>query len=234
MLSWLKRLAAPVAAVALFVALPPAGANADPLLFPIGATGVPSFSSLPAGTLADSISGNFAMVDGLGNTTGTGSYNVFVYSPDTGTGFTTIAFNFSVATGAVERVTLRNFGSFAVDVTQTNSGLGTATGVTRLVGDIGFNFGVPIGYLDPDGPGGLPPIALPFQSTNTFILRTDAPTYTAGSIVFQDGGNAREISFAPAAVPLPATAWMGLVLIGGVGSARGMSMVRRRRALLAA
>jgi len=41
-------------------------------------------------------------------------------------------------------------------------------------------------------------------------------------------------NFSAETVPLPATAWMGLVLIGGVGGARGVSMLRRRNALLAA
>jgi hypothetical protein len=41
-------------------------------------------------------------------------------------------------------------------------------------------------------------------------------------------------NFSAETVPLPATAWMGLVLIGGVGGARGVSMLRRRNALMAA
>jgi len=41
-------------------------------------------------------------------------------------------------------------------------------------------------------------------------------------------------NFSAQTVPLPATAWMGLFLIGGVGGARGITMLRRRNALLAA
>jgi hypothetical protein len=214
MLRPLLRLAAPLVAVAFFGMV--SAARADSLPNP-GLLLLPSLGSIPAGTLAGTASGNYTLLD-VGNVVkGTGSYNVSVYSPDTGTGDTTITFQVHVNTGLLEEISLTDFGTFSTDVTQDGSGVNAAI-VTRADGTVGFHFVPGLNSLTPD--------------TATFIIRTNAPSYTNGSIQFIDGGIDTKASFG-VAVPLPATASMGLVLLGGVGGIGAFRRMKSRRDVIA-
>ena len=168
---------------------------------PGGSIGPPAvIGSLPPGAATATISGGYSMVDAFFNVTGTGTYSVKVWSPDTGTGFTTFVMNVAVATGEVGRLTMTNFAGFTTDVFAFGAGT-NATTVDRSPtgGTVGFNFASAL---------------QPGASTVQFVIRTNSPTYATGSLQIIDGGVANEISFAP--VPLPAAAWAGLALMGFV------------------
>jgi len=212
--SFVKRLVAGVAAFALCSVLSAGHVYADSV--PIGGQlgGSPSLGSAPAATLAASISGgSYTLVNFLGQTKGTGSYNVEVYSPDSGTGFTTIVYNLSVTSGVIEHVVLNDFASFTTDVVQTG-GSGVNASNVRNLGDgtLSFDFDTPL---------------TTGQSSRTFVIRTNAPTFTAGSISFIDGGIDTKASFGPTAVPLPSTAATGLGLIAGLSAFGGLIKLRR-------
>jgi len=175
---------------------------------PGGSLGPPPLDpSPPLGVLASTTGGGYTLKDAGNNIVGTGTYTASVYSPDTATGKTTITFSLAVLTGEIEHVTLTNFAGFTTDVTEFGPGQ-NATGVQRSGGSggiVSFDFisslATPGGDLEPG------------EFSNTFVIRTNAPTFTGGFINFIDGGTGGAFSFSPASVPLPATASMGLALI---------------------
>jgi hypothetical protein len=73
----------------------------------------------------------------------------------------------------------------------------------------------------------------PGEFSFTLTAITPPPTISGDGTLSAFSASATG-NFSAETVPLPATAWMGLVLIGGFGGARGVSMLRRRSALLAA
>ena len=149
---------------------------------------------------------------------GAGTYSVRVYSPDADNGGrTTIWFTVNVTAGDLNRITLTNFTGFTTDVFKV-AGRDT-TFVDRNVGNtVGLNF---------NGPGvdGLGPTA--GNNTVTYLIRTNAPSYTGGTINLIDGGVTAQASFGPA-VPLPAPVWMGLTLLGGAGGIGRLKKFFRR------
>jgi len=231
MLAWLKRLAAPVAAVAVFGLFAPAQSRAD--VVAVGGA-ITSPSVIPAAlipngfptTPTQELSGTYTQTNALNVVTGTGTYNIQVYSPDANnSNLTTIVFTVGVTSGDVNRITLTDFGAFTTDVYVSSLAGENALFVDRLSDGgttLGFQFNQ-FPLVDGLNAG---------DTTATFIIRTNAPNYTLGSLAVIDGGIASVISFAPA-VPLPATAWMGLALIGGLGGARGLKALRRREAVVA-
>jgi len=231
MFRWIKRLAAPVVALAVFAVLPSASeADVVGIGSAISAPNVAPAVIMPLGFPGGAtqvVSGNYTLTNSQNVVTGTGSYNVRVYSPDpTNSNLTTIVFDVTVATGDVNRVTLTNFGTFATDVYVVNGSGQNAQFVDR-VSDAGSTLGFTFNQL-------LPPVAglQSGESSATFIIRTNAPTYTVGSLNIIDGGIDSVPSFAPA-VPLPAPALLGMTLVGGLGGFRGLKAFRRRQAVVA-
>jgi len=209
----LRHLTTFFVAVALLTVLPAAAVMADSL--PVNGTlgGAPSAGSLPAGAPTASIVGaGYTLKDVSNVTKGTGTYDAMVWRPDTGTGFTTVALDVHVTTGLIATISLGDFDSFTTDVVAVGVD-GThlnASDVSRSSDGSTVTFS-----FRPDVAAG--------QNSATFVIRTNAPSYGGGSIQFIDGGTATAVGFAPA-VPLPATANMGLVLLGGVG---GLGALRR-------
>jgi hypothetical protein len=178
-----------------------------------GMIGSPGLGAgLPTGGLAGALAtipGAYTLIDSSSAIVGTGTYNAYVWSPDPDTGFTTIAFNFAHGTGdALETVSLSSFGTYTTDVVAVGPGV-NATTVTRSSNGNVLTF-----HFD----GGVS------TSSDTFVIRTNSTIFSGGSIQFIDGGVSTDLSFSP--VPLPATANMGLVLLGGIG---GLGALRRLR-----
>lgn len=197
----------------LLSALPAASANGDTLVAgtPLGH---PSAGSLPpVGNLVGSITNQpytLLTAGPLPVVAGTGSYSEQVYKV---AGTTTLVFDFTIATGTIETVSLNNFGGFATDIFSNGGGL-QATSVKRNNGGtINLGFDAPSGFTG---------------ASEKFIIQTNAPSYALGSISFIDGGSTSVVGFQPAA-PLPATASMGFGLLGGLGCLTGMNVLRRRR-----
>jgi len=223
MLAWLKRLAAPVAAVAVFGLFAPTQSRAD-VVGVGGAIGSPSV--IPAGMLpsgfpsvpTQELSGNYSQTNALSVVTGTGSYDIQVYSPDTNNGnLTTIVFTVGVTTGDVNRITLSNFGAYSTDV-YVASGAGTNALFVDRLSDGGTTLGFQFNQFPTvDGLNA-------GDTSATFVIRTNAPSYVPGSLSLIDGGTGNVISFAP--VPVPAAVWGGVSLLGLLGGGR---LWKRRR-----
>jgi len=207
-----KRLAAPVAAVALLML---SGTQVLATTLNAGGTivGSPTVGVVPGAVLAASQSGSYAIKDALNATVGTGTYNIKLYSPDAGnSGNVTVVFNFLVQSGDLHRVTLTDFSNAGVvDVQHVGTGNFTSSSIDRSASGtiIGFNFVPAINVT-----GG------PAQQSDTFILRSSALNYTTGSMSFIDGGTGNVVSFSPTSAPTPAAAWGGLSLLGLLGLSR--------------
>lgn len=206
-----RKLGAIAIAAASIAVLSSPQAKADPIA-PGGALTTLTSGTATGTVLASVLNNPFTIV---GSGAGSGTYNVLVYQ-DTlnpyASGDITVAFNFTIATGDVSRVTLTDFAGFQTDVVA--SGPGAAPLAVSRTNDgtgVGFSF--------------IPNLNSPATS-ETFYIRTNATTYGTGSILFQDGGQGSGPSFAPA--PLPATASMGFGLLGCLG---GFGLLRRRRQL---
>jgi hypothetical protein len=204
-----KRLAAPVAAAALLM-LSGAQVLATSLSAGGSIVGSPSAGVLPVGVPTAVNSGSYTLKDVANVTKGTGTYTISLYAPDTGTGNVTVAFNFTVATGVIEAVSLSDFsGSGAVDVTEAGAGA-TTTLIKRT--SLANDGGAVISFDFPE--------ITPTNSSKTFIIRTDVKNYTNGSMSFIDGGTANVVSFSPTSAPTPAAAFGGLGLLGLVAVSR--------------
>jgi len=232
MWSWFKRLAAPVAAIAIFgVLASPQAVRADAL--PPGGIipGLPSVNpnTPTAGLLVASIpAGVWALVDINSLTTATGTYSVKVYKSTAagqnffGIGFLTFIFNYSVTTGPdeINRVTVDQYAGFSVQAWATHTANPDTSSVDRSGGTgnvIGMNYA-------------MPNTLVAGNSSETFAFDTNATNFTIASINFFDGGVSTNPSFGPTAnAPLPATAGMGLSLIGGLG----LLALARRKATVA-
>jgi len=176
---------------------------------PIGGVlgAAPSAGVLPGGAATATISGNYTLKDVNNVTKGTGTYNASVWSPD-GSGGTSISVDFHVLTGLIATISLTNFDSYTTDVFSIGGGV-NANDVSRSSDGETVTFS-----FRPDVSAG--------QTSATFLIKTNAPNYAGGSIQFIDGGVGSAVGFSP--VPLPATANMGLALLGGVG---GLGALRR-------
>jgi hypothetical protein len=184
---------------------------------------------LPPGT-STSPDGFFTPVTGpfLATTSGSfstsslaGTYSESVYmDPSNIFCSNCLDFIFSVSsttsTDNIGRITQAGVGTFATDVGYT-FGTGAIVGgvapstVDRLGASnvIGFNFssGIPPGF-----------------STESLEIQTNATNFTAGTLQIIDGSVASVSVFAPT-VPLPASVWLMLSGLVGVGA-----MARKRRA----
>jgi hypothetical protein len=175
----------------------------------------PDIFGTPGGLLLASIVGPFS------TSTLSGTYTESVYSdPLNPFCKNCLDFIFSVSsttsTDSIGRITQAPFGTFLTDV-GFNIGPGAIVGgvapstVDRLgAGNvIGFTFS-----------SGIPP----GSSTESLEIQTNATNFTAGTLQIIDGSVASVSVFAPA-VPLPASVWLMLSGLVGVGA-----MARKRRA----
>jgi hypothetical protein len=130
-----------------------------------------------------------------------------------GAGDLTFVYQVTVTGGDIARVSGSDFGLFLTDVVQgvphSPFVAGTAPSssadrdITGAV--VGFNF---MPKLIPDG-------GPPANSSLDLIIRTNAKSFTSGSIGLIDGGGTTMSGFAPSTVPEPA--FYGLLLLGMSG-----------------
>lgn len=133
-----------------------------------------------------------------------------------GAGDLTFIYQVHVATGDIGRLTGFDYTGFLTDVVQ-HSGhpplITTGTHAADLADRspdgsvVGFDFLTPIS-----------PEPSPTDSTTdtsqALLVRTNATSFTSGSIGLIDGGGTTVAGFAPAPVPIPSSAWGGLGLLG--------------------
>jgi hypothetical protein len=186
--------------------------------FATGAKGVvilPGQLLAPAGTdslvgdvpLADTGSESFSGVDGSSNVVFTGTLDSSV-DFDSGTGGLDFVYQLSNnanSLDAIARLTASGFAGFTTDADYV-SGTGAAPFLVSRTSDgdtIGFNF----------------PSSAPVsqgQSSDILVIKTNATKFQAGTVSVQDGGNANVDSYAPLAVPEPATAAIAVLGLGGL------------------
>jgi len=218
----MRRFICGAIAMALFLMSAPARAN--PLLpgtatAPDVFTGPTSVLGLP---VLASISGNWATPAPPGATFGT--YTADVRQESGGTlDFVYQVTNNPASIDSTVSVSMQSFGNFTTDV--------------------GYEFGTGLGLTNTP-PGPIPLLVdrslsgnsvrftisiLPGTTSALLVIKTDATTFSGGNLGILDGGTANVNAFAPA--PLPSTASLGLVLIGGLGGVGGIRRLNSRRAL---
>jgi hypothetical protein len=199
-----KRLLAPVAAAALFALA--SATQVQAVALPVGGTVVPDAGTIPSGILVQSISSNYTLTSALNTVVGTGTYNISLYAPDTSTGKVTLTFNFQVTSGLIEHISLIDFsGANNINVTSAGAGFNATAAKHPDASTVSFDFGVLTSLSGP---------------SKTFIISTDAASYTAGSLSFIDGATTDVRSFSPTSAPTPAAAFGGLGLLGLVAVSR--------------
>jgi hypothetical protein len=221
MMSWLKRLVAPVAAVAVFGLLP-AASRADSVAYHT----VVTFTS--AGSGATLVNGQQIQLNGTSETlTAGGQSETEVPLLPTGT---TVSFGgFTASAGT----TIASFIGTGVqidifqDYTTPPGDLGApASGPGTFVGSATGTIGA----------GAFSSATLNITSATQFILPTGAVSFPPGvwyTIASSQHLNLNgstglfNIAGSVSAVPLPGVAWVGLTLLGGFGGARGLKRFRR-------
>jgi len=201
-----------IAALALFVAAPLASAN---LITPGTSTG-PVFApmSLAGTTILDTISGGYNTPGGS-----VGTYTTAVLREPGGPGSPLdFIYQFTQTSGpALDR-------SVAFPFTGLTTDVGVDTDVTAPAGFSSTGTVSP-SLANRDATGAVVgfDFVLSSATTKVFVIKTNATIYGRGLFLsVQNGGSQNLVGFAP--VPLPATANMGLVLLGSVG---GLGALRR-------
>lgn len=216
MLKLVLRLAAPVAAGALFCAITPSRASADSLIDgqiinSLSNVGAPSLGSL--GVAVDTTGTTAFSYSNVGG----GTYDVNVYQGSGTGGFVYFTVTASPNSGSdIATITMGNFGAAATTVYDIATGSRSATSISR-VDSSGYDH-VDFQFSPVNTTG----------ASDTYLIETDSTSYESGSIAFIDSIVSPNMpSFQPA--PLPATASTGLALLGGLGVLGGVNVLRRRR-----
>ena len=221
MSGFLKRLAVPAVGVALLSSFSLRSAQASSLPYNISggsiSDGTTDYNGLGS-ALATTGEENYTLKDFFNTTVGQGTVKESVYSDASnkfGAGDLTFVVSIdSVTMGDVGRITLSDFSNASgFDISATGSG-SAATSVEL----ISSGHGVEIDFTGGIQVGG---------KSETFILQTNAQSFSPGSLGILDTGGAQVAGFGVA--PLPATASTGLVLLGGLGALAGVNALRRRR-----
>lgn len=179
---------------------------------------------------------SYTVKDGLGNTVGTGTVREIVVSGDTNNPLGGLVFIYQVkdTTGAVGKVSMTSYATWgtnasAVDSSTQNSNNppgtsawlpstshGSLFGTTPIARtSLGADNGATVSFNYNDGVFG------PGDVSQVMIVRTNATTFSAGSISVIDGGTADMIGYAPGPEP------SSFVLMGLTGlSFSGMGIRR--------
>jgi len=231
MVSWLKRFAAPVAAVALFAAAP-AAVRADSVTYHTvatftsggGATLNPGDTSITKNgdtlTITDVVSTRKFNADGTPKGAvfadfAVSSLNVLNDQSFNGAGFQIQIFQDATVPGGVNPVGPGKF---------VGAAKGTLT-VDPADSSVLLTFNAPLSFTLPTGATSFPP---------GVVYTVDGPTQTIMFDLAGLGAVRGNVAEVASAVPLPSTAWMGLGLLGCVGSAGAFKSIRRRRDVLSA
>jgi len=223
MFSLLKRFASPVAAIALFAAVPRA-LHADSVTYNTVAT----FTN---GGTAASFTSSQLTTSGGGTFSLSGETKTVDFLPIPSTSATFANFTSSGTLGSFTGARIQ------IDVFETATNPGGPLGTPPQGTFVGTAFGA-LSFNAADDT-----VHLQFDAPYSFLLPSNATSFPPG-VVFsinptQDlqvglGSTNNEVRGNVAAVPLPSTAWMGLGLLGCVGSAGAFKSVRRRRDVLSA
>jgi hypothetical protein len=211
-----KVIAASLAALGL--GLGATAANAVVLSPGAGITALDVFT--PAGVLLESRSTTITASPG-GHWTGTARVAV-VDGPEAGTNldFYYQFSNSANSTDSITRLTGASFGSFITDVRHTNvasfsfftAGNQVDSGADRSVSGavVGFNF-EPLGLAGRIDPG---------ETSWTMIVRTNATSYTAGTMGILNGVGMTAPAFQPTTAPIPEPGTWALFAAGLLGLGR--------------
>jgi len=213
MIRRLWRFVTPLVAIASLAQVPLARANT----LAVGASGAPDV--FPA------ITGPVLAVDPgvyLASTKLAGVFTEFVVF-DTATSGLDFVYQFKETGGSqsVERITTDGYAGFLTDV-------GYAPTLSSLPNPYGAGTVIPSNVARSAVDGDIVSFGLLLgngAATQLLVIKTNARNYTINDTSVQDGvtANAVPFTYGPAAVPLPATANMGLVLLGSLGGLWGDS-----------
>jgi len=237
MFGLLKRVVAPLAALALgLMASMAARADTVPIVGFLPTTGNPvivlnSSGQLTTGTGANTLT---VLVSSPALAAASGfSFSGIGAGSLTLSGFTEAGAATTMGTDIVQQLTTGRFNLFAgaqlLLTGSVNSAQITTNAVTGSVLSGKFNYDGGSLFTSFSAAGLFNPGEFSFGLTAITPPPTIGANGQLSPFTASSTGN-----FSAETVPLPATAWMALVLIGGVGGARGITMLRRRSALLAA
>jgi len=224
MVSWLKRFAAPVAAVALFAAAPVV-ASADSI----------TTSSTGAFTAAGTDHVVLGSLNTQSNNTSLSYAGTADFSADAEKVITLGEFTLSTLLGpTVAGEKFNSNDKFTVTINQVVTPPGTASsdtssGKLTTTGTIhAGSGGVLILTFNPN------PVTIDGKEYTLLSTTISGPTGVGLAGAGHGMLQADLVNPTATAVPLPSTAWMGLGLLGCVGSAGAFKSMRRRRDVLSA
>ena len=145
-----------------------------------------------------------------------------------GAGDLTFIYQVHVSTGEIGRLTGTDYTGFLTDVSQhaahpplITTGTHPADIATRSADGsvVGFDF---ITAIAPEPA----PTDFTTDTSLALLVRTNATSFTTGTIGLIDGGGTTEPGFAPTAVPIPSAAWGGLGLLGLLAIRRNTTFKR--------
>jgi hypothetical protein len=212
MMSWLKRLAAPVAAVALFGLLSVAEVKADTISTTSTGTFTAAGTDVASGSTIKTASGNTVLTY-----VGAADFSLDLEKVITLGEFTLTS---SITSGTGEKFS--NNDDFNLTITQVVTppgtvGSGTSVGDFKAIGTIKVGSGgEQIVNFQPGT------VLIGGKSYELIDVTISGPTPLGPG-----HGLLQATLTNPTAVPLPAVAWVGLSLLGGLGGARGLKRFRR-------
>ncbi len=201
------------------------------MLAPGGTVTAPidTLSAFPAGTvMADTGMKSFVGLTGIPTAPPAfvGSYESWVVK-DASTG--TLDFVYKVSNSPssndlMHRLTMTDFTGFKTDVYTL-----TSSSVSPIFVDRGTPDAVGFYYYNLNGPGGIPK-----GGTVEVVIKTDAKSFTQGSLSIIDGGTANVAAYAPTGSPNPTPVPGAAVLLStGLLSLAGRQLLRRGKNAMA-
>jgi hypothetical protein len=232
MVSWLKRFAAPIAVIA-FLGMP-AASKAETVTF--STTG--SFSAAGSDTIGTASFGTTTYADSLLAGGGQNLDLAFTGATNAPTGQTTpvvVTLGTLSLIGGGQNQSFANGDQFTLHIDQSTPGIGGGDSTADITGNISFTSvaftnGVDSGVLTLHF--NTNPVLVTSTGTSISYQLADV-NYTVANLNQPFKADITLSGYA-AAVPLPSTAWMGLGLLGCVGSAGAFKSIRRRGDVLSA